>query len=281
MVISSAFADRGGLATYSTCTYRLFSNDTIPEVGEQLCGRKHQWWKNECAVQCSCKPKHGNCEKKLLPSSYRAPLGIIVSLDLAENGERQVKAQSFSQLLTGDRISTTHGQKGVVRILDQRNLPMVVAENFNMPVDLYMTASSVTSRQTLGQLFESTAGIKVLKEGIRDFVPDTNFGQVNECKRLLDGITGEIMTYIDDTGRRHVLKASYGCARVFNQTQLTRERHHLTHNTECKYSLSTSSGRAAGGGVATSEMDFHAMYTSGLLNCSQEILDRGNKVRVL
>lgn len=205
----------------------------------------------------------------------------MISSSLAENGERQVKVRSYSQLLTGDKISTTHGQKGVVRIMDQGDLPIIVDKGCNMVTDLYMAVSSVTSRQTLGQVFESTAGIKVLKEGIRNFVPDPNSGEVNQYKFLIEDITGLVMTYIDDNKKRHILKASYGCTRVFNQTQLTRERHHLTHNTEGKHSLSTSSGRAAGGGVATSEMDLHAMYASGPLNCSQEILDRGNKVRVM
>lgn len=63
MIISSAFADRGGFSTFSTCTYRLLSNDTVPEVGEQLCGKKHQWWKNECATQCICRPKHGDSQR--------------------------------------------------------------------------------------------------------------------------------------------------------------------------------------------------------------------------
>ncbi|RKF53224.1 hypothetical protein GcM3_220016 [Golovinomyces cichoracearum] len=46
-------------------------------------------------------------------------------------------------------------------------------------------------------------------------------------------------------------------------------------------SLGTSSGRAAGGGVPTSETDFHAMFSSGMIGCAQELLNRGNVVRVM
>lgn len=56
--------------------------------------------------------------------------------------------------------------------------------------------------------------------------------------------------------------------------------HHLTHITESKYCLGTAPGRAAGGGVATSEMNFHAIFFSGMLGCAQELLDKGNVVKI-
>jgi len=78
------------------------------------------------------------------------------------------------------------------------------------------------------------------------------------------------------SGRVSEVRATVGITRVINQTQMTRERHHLTHRPEGKYSTGTRAGRADGGGVAASEMDFHAMYSSGLYNCAQELMDRGN-----
>jgi hypothetical protein len=62
---------------------------------------------------------------------------------------------------------------------------------------------------------------------------------------------------------------------------MIRERHYLTHRAEGKYSIGIRLGRAGSRGEAISEMDFHAMYLSGLLGCVQELLERGNSSIVL
>jgi hypothetical protein len=286
MVVSSKFADFGGFETLSVCTYRLFAKDNIPIVGEELCGKKYEWWKVPCTNHCVCQPWYKKVGDKLgkikrIISDPRIPSGIVTESNIAENGEYQIRVLSHSQLLTGDKISTTHGQKGVVRVVPFYDLPMIVMpDGSSFTADLYMAVGSVTSRQTVGQILESSAALKAAREGHMNKVEDPLEQGTEECEYLISGETGRVIVSALPDGKVVPIKASVGITRVFNQTQLTRERHHLSHMSEGKYSLGTTSGRAAGGGVATAEMDFHAMFSSGMLNCAQELLNRGNVVRV-
>ncbi|TQS34809.1 hypothetical protein Golomagni_04795 [Golovinomyces magnicellulatus] len=202
-------------------------------------------------------------------SDPRIPSAVVLESNTAEIGEYQIRVLSHAQLLTGDKISTTHGQKGVIRIVQSHDLPMIVMKDGStMIADLYMAVGSVTSRQTVGQIFESSQAHACAASGETNYVAQEGDIELVECDYLMSGETGEIMEgFLEDKSKTE-LRASVGFVRVFNQTQLTRERHHLTHSSEGKHSLGTSSGRAAGGGVATSEMDFHAMFSSACVNKS-------------
>ncbi|RKF53223.1 hypothetical protein GcM3_220015 [Golovinomyces cichoracearum] len=160
MIVSNKFADYGGFETLSVCTYRLFSNDTIPVLGEEICGKKHKWWKIPCSNHCVCKGFKPNINMKnvmKIVSDPRVPSAVVLKSNTAENGEYQIRVLSHAQLLTGDKISTTHGQKGVVRIVQSQDLPMIVMKDGStMVADLYMAVGSATSRQTVGQIFESS-----------------------------------------------------------------------------------------------------------------------------
>lgn len=147
--------------------------------------------------------------------------------------------------------------------------------------DIYVAIGSIVSRQTNGQFYESGAAMRAAKDGRKGAVYTEESIDTDDCSYIMHASTGEIIYREIPKKRIEPIKATVGMTRVFNQTQMTRERHHLTHSSEGKYSLSTTSGRASGGGVAAAEMDFHAMYSSGLLGCAQEILERGNNIRTL
>ncbi|RKF74155.1 hypothetical protein GcC1_086018 [Golovinomyces cichoracearum] len=161
MMVSYTFANYGGFETLSVCTYRFFSNDTIPALGEEICGKKYKWWKMPCSNHCVCKgfKPSINMEKNVMKivSDPRVPSAVVLESYTAENGEYQIRVLSHAQLLTGDKISTTHGQKGVIRMLQSHDLPMIVMKDGStMVADLNMAVGSVTSRQTVGQIFESS-----------------------------------------------------------------------------------------------------------------------------
>ena len=274
MMISSGFADRGGFATMSLCTYRISESENIPEVGERLCGKKYKWWKVDCTSTCSCKNTKSH---RLISTSARIPSGKVHQIIRTEDGQISIKILSFSQLLTGDKISTMHGQKGVVRIVPQHELPVIVMQNgTQMIADLYIAVGSIVSRQTNGQIYESAYGLRGALDGIRPIVGEAYNTDSEECKYLIKSTSGSIIHRQLPSGIVEPVRATVGITRVISQTQMTRERHHFTHRSEGKYSTGTHSGRADGGGVSASEMDFHAMYSSGLLSCAQEIFNRGN-----
>jgi DNA-directed RNA polymerase beta subunit len=184
--------------------------------------------------------------------------------------------------MTGDKISMTAGQKGVGHIVECEDLPVIVMpDGTSFTADLYMAIGSIVSRQTNGMILESGIAMRASIDGIKATVGYADDGEYEECSYIINSATGEPMRcQYKDTGYESLIKATVGMIRVVNQTQMTRERHHLTHNSEGKRSLGTTSGRASGGGVAAAEMDFHAMFSSGLIGCAQELFDRGNVVRV-
>lgn len=273
MMLSSAFADRGGFASLSLCTYRISEADEIPDVGEKLCGKKYKWWKMECTSTCVCKMKNGN---KLVSTSANIPSARVHQIIRTEDGAISIKVLSFSQILTGDKISTMHGQKGVVHIIPQHELPVIsMKDGTTFIADLYMAVGSIVSRQTSGQVFESSYGLRAARSGIRSVV-EGDINKATESGYIINSVTGKLVTEQYPDGTIRPISATVGITRIIAQTQMTREKHHLTHRPEGKYSTGTRSGRADGGGVAASEMDFHAMYASGLIACAQELLDRGN-----
>lgn len=274
IIISSKFADMGGFSTLSLCTYRISESEDVPEVGEKLCRKKYKWWKVECTNTCVCKKRGG---PKLISTSGRIPSGTVHQVIRTEDGQISIKVLSFSQLLSGDKISTMHGQKGVARIVDVHELPVIVMKDgSSMIADAYMAVGSIVSRQTNGQIYESACGWKGAREGKLQTVDEVLTTDTDECDYIYFADTGQTIMRLMPSGVIEPIKATVGMTRFLNQTQMTREKHHLTHKPEGKYSTGTRSGRADGGGVAASEMDFHAMYSSGLYSCSQELFNRGN-----
>lgn len=278
MMVSTKFADMGGFSTISECTYRISEKDSLPKEGERLCGKKYKWWKMPCPKSCKCTK---SCDNSMIEAG-RVPTSLVTSVNRTKDGAISIKILSFAQLMTGDKISMTAGQKGVAHLVEYEDLPMIVMKDGSSFVaDLYMAVGSVVSRQTNGMIIESELAMRGAMEGKKVTVGYADDCDLDECQYLINGITGKPMTcQLKENGPVSIMKASVGMIRVINQTQMTRERHHLTHNSEGKRSVSTTSGRAAGGGVAAAEMDFHAMFSSGLIGCAQELFDRGNCVRV-
>lgn len=276
MIISQRFVDNGGFSTISLCTYRIQDQHQVPSIGEKLCGHKYKWWKMPCTSTCVCK---GYSQTSV--STNREPTARVKDIIRTEDGAISIKVLSFSQFLTGDKISMMHGQKGIGRVVPLINLPIIVMnDGSSFTADLYIAVGSIVSRQTNGQIFESGCAWRAARDGVPRAIADTSDISTEECSYLLKGLSGKIMQCQLETGEVRPIKATVGMTRVINQTQMTRERHHLTHSSEGMRSLGTTPGRANGGGVAAAEMDFHAMYSSGLYGCAQEIFNRGNACKI-
>ncbi|EPQ62705.1 BgtA-21553 [Blumeria graminis f. sp. tritici] len=136
----------------------------------------------------------------------------------------------------------------------------------SMVADIYIAVESIISRQTVEQILESHHAMNAIGDcSMKDVAQDSAI-HMKDCSYLIDGITGEVIESVLPSGEVVEVSPSIGFIRV--------------HASENKHSLWTSSGRAAGRVVATSEMDFHAMFSSGMYNCAQELLNRDNIVRV-
>lgn len=71
-------------------------------------------------------------------------------------------------------------------------------------------------------------------------------------------------------------KASMGMVRVFNQTQMSHERHQVSHISMGKYTLRTPDGRACGSSVKWGEMEVQSTSSAGLQSCDREIPECGD-----
>lgn len=297
MIISSRVADMGCFSTMSVCTFRLNEKDKIPKVGERLCGKEYHWWKSGCNNSCKCNKK-GTSDPRAM-SVGRYPTGFVTVVDRTSDGGLSIKVESFSQFMPGDKCSTLHGQKGVspsVAWMDPADLPVIHKKGMEpMTADIYISASAMVSRGTNGQAYESgvswracdgcrrTCGGPQCKSGV---VVDLSDMETETCDYVTDGRTGLPMTtWVKEKigGRykvsRKLTRATFGFQWVVHQTQATREKHHFTHSSEPLGSLGTKSGRSAGGGVASAEMDSQAMTSSGLSACAGEIFNRGSVTR--
>lgn len=117
----------------------------------------------------------------------------VLESNIAEDGDIQIKISSHSQLLTGDKISTTHGQKGVVRIVPYHELSIIVMEDgTSFVADLYMAVGSVVSRQTVEQIYEADIGWRSAQSG-KMAIADINDNSTEECHHLIDAANGSIL----------------------------------------------------------------------------------------
>lgn len=274
MVVSQSVADRGAFSALSMCTYRISEQEKVPEIGETLCNKKYKWWKVDCTDTCVCKVRG---TRRWISTSGRIPTGRVHSASRTEDGSMSIKVLSFSQMLTGDKISTTHGQKGVVRLVNKEDLPiLIMKDGSEFIADIYIAVGTIVSRQTNGQIYESGYGLRGARDGVMHTVREPDNTHTDTCEYIMDPCTGKVIYRQIPSGKVEPIRATVGITRIIAQTQMTRERHHLTHKSEPALSTGTHSGRADGGGVRTAEMDYHAMYASGLRSCSQELFNRGN-----
>lgn len=153
---------------------------------------------------------------------------------------------------------------------------MVMEDGQRFYADIHMAVGSIVSRRTNGQIHGSSHGLRAAKAGQLD-VEDSDVNTQSESfKYLIRQQKGNILARPVGNGKMEPVRGTIGISWVINQTRMTRERQHLTHRPEGKYSTGTRSGRADGGGVAVAEMDFHAMFKSGRDAWAQELYERGN-----
>ncbi|KAI5286185.1 hypothetical protein KEM52_002110, partial [Ascosphaera acerosa] len=152
------------------------------------------------------------------------------------------------------------------------NMPFVkTAEGDVVTPDVVAAMSSIVTRQTNGQLYETQSGLDALRQCSTVIVEDDTVPQGFDEGYVYDGGPGNLFTAMYGDGGSELTVASYGYLRMFNQTQVTREKHFTSHRPPGKYSLWAPTRRSRQGGVALGEMEIQAGVESGLANCIREI----------
>lgn len=290
VMVSRRYADLGGFSTISLCRYLLPANDYVPPVGSKLCSKLCEWWKSKC--QPGCKHTKGWLEKDRSMNVFNAPTGRVASHRFTKTGEQSIKVTSFEQFQTGNKVSTGHGQKGVATLVNYEDMPRCIMQDGTQATpDVVMGMSSITNRQTLGQLYETMSCLRGLRECTVPLVVHTDDVEpLDEVVGVYDGCTGEPYTTLkvatdSKSGEMRVsevqTKATFGFVRMFNQSQMTRERHFTSHRRMSPNTLRTPVKRSKGGALNQGEMEVQAAVAAGLAQCAGELRKRGDEVVTL
>lgn len=285
ILVSQRYIDNGGFLSISMCTYLLSPSEYVPPVGHKLCSIVCPWWKPACHPNC----KHTKewMSKRNVVAGTRYTSGTVYEVSRTNQGEWSVKVKSFEQLQQGDKLSTKHGQKGVAitGVLNPEDMPVVVDKRgVEMIPDVVVAMSSIVTRQTNGQLYETAHALSLLKDcnalpAVCE--PGEAFDKFESCT-VLRGTNRKPFTTLTtlSNGSQHEAPtlATFGYVRMFSQTQKSRERHQVSHLSLGPGTLRTTTGRSRGGAVAFSEMDIQASVAAGLKSCCAEIVSRGSMV---
>lgn len=282
ILVSKRYLDNGGFTTMSICTYMLSGNEYIPPINSMICSVLCKWWKSPCQRGC----KH-TVEYTTGPKRYTVgyvPTGVMVSSVKHPSGDISVRVRSHQQLQQGDKLSTGHGQKGIAVITEYHDMPIALdPEQGAIIPDVVVAMSSIVTRQTNGQLYEAAKAMSAMssRSKIPIIVNACETADVSKDVTVRSGITGErYMTAVYDSNGEFVMRptrATLGISRMFNQTQMTRERHHVSHLSPGKRSVRTPTGRTGGGGIKLGEMEAQVLSSGGLHWCEKEILSRGDR----
>lgn len=168
IAVSQRFADMGGFSNTSMVPIRLREREPVSEVGERLRGKKYKWWKVGCTAACSCVLKDPSPS---MVSVERSATGIVENVKRTDDGGISVHVLSFSQLIDGDKLGSTHGQKGLVNIIPVLDclivqMPPIVraSRGYSLVPDVYINPASVISRQTHGMVYESGASWRAARD---------------------------------------------------------------------------------------------------------------------
>ncbi len=285
IMVSRRYVDNGGFSTISLCSYNISRNETILPVGSTMCGIVCKWWKSPC--QRGCSHNVNDLSKGRRYAVGYTATGVVHSVTELKNGDINVRVRSHQQLQDGDKLSMGHGQKGIAVIVNYEDMPVAYNPDHGQIIpDIVMGMSSVVTRQTNGLIYEAAKSLSLFRncESLPYIVKPGERPDIDDEFMVMSGTRGKIYTTLtyDDAGNIKPIatRASLGIVRVFNQTQMSRERHQISHIKVGKNSLRTPDGRARGGGVVYGEMEVQSASSAGLHCCNDEITDRGDKVVV-
>lgn len=289
VIVSKRYVQNGGFSTMSTCRYMLPASDYVPPPGKMICSKLSKWWKSAC--QKHCKHTVEYIEQCRSVGPFGQPTGTVVSKRVLKTGEQSIKVRSYETFQPGNKVSTAHGQKGVcATLMDPEDMPTCYTRDGQQIVpDVVMAVASIVRRQTVGQIYESGAGVQRVKDPSRSRIvlPD-EVASLGEEVDVMDGRTGEFYKTLLSSTEKGDAKiwleetvATMGFVRMFNQSQMTRERHFTSHRSMKSATLRTPVKRSRGGAVREGEMEIQATVAAGLVNCAEELRKRGDEVVVL
>lgn len=220
---------------------------------------------------------HGGAERMLtdVTSMLASPKITNVAETFIENGRSKVSItmKAHRTLRLGDKMSSRHGQKGVVGMLmDEADMPF---DKDGITPDIIINPHAIPSRMTVGQLLESVLGKSACMSGT--FVDGTPFidrdvdkiAQMGDTERLTLGTTGEMVQTPVAMGIVYYMA--------------------LRHQAEDKVYVRSSgpksilsrqpiSGRSKNGGLRFGEMEYDCLISHGASDLITEVSESSDMV---
>jgi DNA-directed RNA polymerase beta subunit len=221
---------REGLFNGESCPeYILDQGCETPIVGQVLTQATDPWWK--------------------VPYD-----GTVIEIKV-DGHCTKVRAEYTAPLMSGDKLSTSHGQKGVAVVVEHMPIGIDIDTGDTVEFDVCSSVVSVVNRVCPGQIMEGQQG-----RGPGGFH--------GVCNVVSNG--GTVMSCCE--GNKPV-EASYGTIVMWQLIHRTVEKTHYTHVPPTQNDLVIRKGRARGGGLRCSEMEILSMMCSKRLSITREILN--------
>ena len=246
-------------ANVSVC---VSCSSSIPNKGDSVEAYSKPWWQNHFG-------------------------GKVVSVSSGPQDTIRLEIYCECLPVNGDKFTTLHGQKGVVTILDDREMPVVA----DVCAEMVLGSSSVIKRQTVSQLLEAAYSMhrKVHMAG-----SDTKlYADVEEDYRMKyrharNNITDILCRYEGDVHMfgspirrlRHTVgsgiaapcnvRANYGIIRLMQSSFLASFRMSSTHNLASVFRVRPETSSSQGGSRSLGEMETMQLLASGMTHSLKE-----------
>jgi DNA-directed RNA polymerase beta subunit len=220
---------------------------------------------------------HGGTEKIVaeVNSMLSSPTLVSVNEHDAEQGRSnvQVTMMTHRTLELGDKLSSRHGQKGVVGLLmNDEDMPF---NKDGMVPDIIINPHAIPSRMTVGQLIESAMGKSAAKMG--RFVDGTPFvrqsiGEItaaSETETMTLGTTGEVVETPVTMGIVYYMALKH---------QAADKAYVRSSGPKSIMSRQPISGRSKGGGLRFGEMEYDCLIAHGASKMITEVSKNSDMV---
>lgn len=201
--------------------------------------------------------------------------GIVVSTSQIREDRTRLVIRRTCHAVTGDKFATLHGQKGVVTVLPDADMPVIDGR----PVNVVIGSTALIKRVTPSQLAEAWAGTRVLETSVHRPALDSDI-PVGSCvgrSRRAHNARGS--RFLTEEAR--TFDCEYGHIRLMQTCHMTFDKHQYTRVPANRSQRRALSGRVGGGGVTLGEMEIQQLSASGLVHCLEELQMRGNVVNVV
>lgn len=269
IVMSRSAANRFGY-TSKTSVHLTPIIDSIPDIDEVIKPFSVKWWQNHF--------------EGVVESKGPGPMGLV-----------KVVLRSECLPVDGDKFTTLHGQKGVVTILEDSEMPRIKRRY----ADVVIGSSSIIKRETVSQLLEAACGMYVQTHmgANTTHYTDAILDSYKTEFRVSSDVHSSLLSKYEDeviinniVPRRkvvrpgtgvgsvveQVVRANYGIIRVMQSCFLASTRMSCTHQCSKPHALVVNSKSRSGGSKSLGEMECTQLAAAGLTNCLEEFMDRSD-----